>query len=283
MKHGVAFRKFSRTMSHRDLMLRNLVTSLFEHQRIRTTLPKALDTARLAEKIITMGKKADPGSHTRAANFLLKPIALKNLFETFSKRYAERPGGYTRVLKLGNRQGDNAPQAVLELVDNPEDLRWEMTARAVGWEIVQNKIAKEKLSTVVTGGAQEAKDILEAEQRIEYGEKGGLLRPKTRWNVQKLLRFRGAEALEELSGKAAEHADKLLATPVALKAMFDKKKEKDARNFAPRTIAGQKLVGETRSVLDLAQGDLGYQRKAPSNILTMQKAFRLKSVKRPAV
>lgn len=154
-----------------------------------------------------MGKKGDPGSFTRAANFLLKPVALTNLLETYSKRYAERPGGYTRVLKLGNRKGDNAPAAVLELVDNPEDLRWEMTARAVGFEILQDKLMKEQhLTKVVEEGAREAKEILAAETKIEFGEKGGILRPKTRWNVQKLLRFRPEDALDILSVKAAEHA-----------------------------------------------------------------------------
>ncbi|KAJ2931187.1 hypothetical protein H1R20_g5930, partial [Candolleomyces eurysporus] len=277
MKHGVSFRKFSRTMSHRDLMLRNLVTSLFEHERIKTTLPKARDAARLAEKIITMGKKGDAGSHNRAASFLLKPVALSNLLQTFSKRYAERPGGYTRVLKLGNRKGDNAPQAVLELVDNPHDLRWEMTARAVGWDLLQDKVQKQQVSTVMKHGAGETKQVLAAEKRIEFGEKGGVLRPQTRWNVQKLLRYRGEEGLNELSEKASTHADKLLATPLALKSMFDKKKQIEQHNLAPRPIAGQKHVGETRSVLDMSKGRLGYQRQAPSKVLTMKKTFNLKS------
>ena len=159
-----------------------------------------------------MGKKGDPGNWTRAANFLLKPVALTNLVETYTKRYAERPGGYTRVLKLGNRKGDNAPAAVLELVDNPEDLRWEMTARAVGFEILQDKMSKEQpLHKVVKEGAREAKEILAAESKIEFGEKGGLLRAKTRWNVQKLLKYRGEEALDILSTQAAEHAVRSLA------------------------------------------------------------------------
>mgnify|MGYP001183586420 CR=1 FL=1 len=157
-------------------------------------------------QIITMGKASDPGSHTRAANFLLKPVALQNLFETFAKRYADRPGGYTRVLKLGNRKGDNAPQAVLELVDSPQDLRFEMTARAAGWDILQHKIEKETLGSVVKSGAEEAKEILASELKLAYDARGGVLRPQTRLNVQKLLKFRGEEGLALLSEKVAEHA-----------------------------------------------------------------------------
>ncbi|KAF8898654.1 ribosomal protein L17 [Infundibulicybe gibba] len=142
MKHGVAFRKFSRTSSHRMLMLRNLVTSLLEHEQIRTTLPKARDTARLAEKIITMGKKGDRAAQARASAFILKPSILPKLFGTFAERYAQRPGGYTRIHKFGNRKGDNAPQAILELVDNPRDLRWEITSRAIGWEMLKEKLKR---------------------------------------------------------------------------------------------------------------------------------------------
>ncbi|KAG2023401.1 mitochondrial 54S ribosomal protein YmL8 [Coprinopsis cinerea AmutBmut pab1-1] len=287
MKHGVAFRKFSRTSSHRMLMLRNLVTSLFEHERIKTTLPKARDTARLAEKIITMGKKGTAGSESQASSFLLKPTALNKLLETYAKRYADRPGGYTRILKLGNRKGDHAPAAVLELVDNPKDLRFEMTARAAGWDIVQHQLHNQRLGAVMKTGAQNAEDILKAAQQGE----STVLRPQTAMNVQKLLKFRGPEALVEMSEKAKEHAvcylhwpftfhvnlnpfqDRLLATPLALKTMYEAKKEKNQRNPPPRPIAGMKQVGETRSVLDLARGRLGHARAPPAKLLTMSTAF----------
>ncbi|TFK30522.1 ribosomal protein L17 [Coprinopsis marcescibilis] len=269
MKHGIAFRKHSRTSSHRMLMLRNLVTSLFEHERIKTTLPKAKDTARLAEKIITMGKKGSAGSESRASAFLLKPIALQKLIETYTKRYADRPGGYTRVLKLGNRKGDNAPAAILELVDNPQDMRWEMTARAAGWDIVQNQLGKEGLGSLIKNGAQDAEGILKSAKE----GKTDVLRPMTAWNVQKLLKYRGPTSLQELGQRAKEHADQLLATPLALKTLYEAKKEKDNRNSAPRPIAGRKHVGETRSVLDIARGRLGHERPQPSKILTLQTAF----------
>ncbi|KAH6917304.1 ribosomal protein L17 [Coprinopsis sp. MPI-PUGE-AT-0042] len=272
MKHGVAFRKFSRTSSHRMLMLRNLVTSLFEHERIKTTLPKARDTARLAEKIITMGKKGTAGSEAQASAFLLKPTALTNLLETYAKRYADRPGGYTRILKLGHRKGDHAPAAVLELVDNPHDMRYEMTTRAAAWDIVQHKLHNQRLGTVVKGGVAEPASVLKAAQNGS----ASVLRPKTAQNVQKLLRFRGPDALEDMSQKAKEHADRLLATPLAMKTLFEAKKEKNAKNAPPRPIAGQRHVGETRSVLDLSRGRLGHARARPSKILSMQTAFNQK-------
>ncbi|KAF9069130.1 ribosomal protein L17 [Rhodocollybia butyracea] len=184
MKHGVAFRKFSRPTSHRMLMLRNLVTSLFEHEQIKTTLPKAKDTARLAEKIITLGKKGDRSAHERASAFLLKPEVLPKLFGTFASRYADRPGGYTRIHKFGNRPGDNAPVAILELVDNPRDLRWEITARAIGREVVQDKFRWQKPLNLIKTGVHGTGEIIEAEKKLEFGQ-SGMLRPKTRWNMRK--------------------------------------------------------------------------------------------------
>ncbi|EJD51904.1 ribosomal protein L17, partial [Auricularia subglabra TFB-10046 SS5] len=131
MKHGRPFRKLSRSSSHRMLLLRNLVTSLFEHERIKTTIPKAKEAARLAEKIITLGKKGSVAHMQRAGAFLLKPAMVPKLFNVFAPRYAERPGGYTRIHKFGHRRGDNAPHAILELVDNPHDLKYDITARSV--------------------------------------------------------------------------------------------------------------------------------------------------------
>ncbi|KZT43753.1 ribosomal protein L17, partial [Sistotremastrum suecicum HHB10207 ss-3] len=131
MKHGVAFRKFSRTSSHRMLMLRNLVTSLLNHEQIKTTLPKARDTARLAEKMITLGKRGTACSTTRVRAFCLDTNAVKKLTGPLAERYRDRPGGYTRIHKFGNRPGDNAPNAILELVDNPRDLRFAITSRAL--------------------------------------------------------------------------------------------------------------------------------------------------------
>ncbi|RDB29186.1 50S ribosomal protein L17 [Hypsizygus marmoreus] len=274
MKHGVAFRKFSRTSSHRMLMLRNLVTSLFEHEQISTTLPKARDTARLAEKIITLGKKGDRAAHTRASAFLLQPSLVPKLFGTFAKRYADRPGGYTRIHKFGNRPGDNAPRAILELVDNPRDLRWEMTSRAIGWEMLQEKLKSQKPLSIINKGVEGAQEVVDAERRLKFGQSGGLLRPKTRWNLQKLLKFRDSSAPLKLGKKVGDYVDHLLATPVAFRSIHEEMKERNPQNRAPRPKAGQALPGETRPTLSLARGALARRETtSTSPVLSMKTVF----------
>ncbi|KIJ68358.1 hypothetical protein HYDPIDRAFT_36842, partial [Hydnomerulius pinastri MD-312] len=204
MKHGVAFRKFSRTTSHRNLMLRNLVTSLFEHEQIRTTLPKAKDTARLAEKIITLGKRNSEPAYRRAQGFLLKPSLLPKLFTTFAERYKERPGGYTRVLPIDNRTGDNAPMALLELVDNPNDFKLEMTARALGRELLTEKLRWKSPRGVLNSGVTDASSSISKELNLQVKDKGEL-RPVTRRNLQKVMKYRGNEALTEIGSKATQY------------------------------------------------------------------------------
>ncbi|KAK7463667.1 54S ribosomal protein L8, mitochondrial [Stygiomarasmius scandens] len=282
MKHGVAFRKFSRPTSHRMLMLRNLVTSLFEHEQIKTTLPKARDAARLAEKIITLGKRGDRSAQARASAFLLKPNLLPKLFGTFAERYSERQGGYTRIHKYGNRPGDNAPAAILELVDNPRDLRFEITSRAVGWELLKEKFKTQKPVNVVRSGLQGTHKVVESEQKLEFGEAGGLLRPKTRWNLQKVLRFRSPDASLQLSEKATKYADQLMATPLASKRLFDQVEKKKAvpGNAEAPMKAGQVALGDTRSALQLSHGALGHQKRpSQSPILTSNLLLGRKSRK----
>lgn len=255
------------------LMLRNLVTSLVEHEQIKTTLPKARDAARLTEKIITLGKKGDQAAHARASAFLLQPELLPKLFGTFAERYADRPGGYTRIHKFGNRPGDNAPRAILELVDNPRDLRWEMTARAVGWEVLKEKLKTRTPLSVINKGAEGIREIV-ARRTSNAGESGDLLRPKTRWNVQKLLKFRDQNASMELSTKAGHYIDHLLATPMALRTIHDEMKERNPQNRAPRPKAGQALPGETHGALHIAQGELGKRKPSPrGRILNLRSVF----------
>ncbi|KAJ6604741.1 mitochondrial ribosomal protein L17 [Mycena vulgaris] len=302
MKHGIAFRKLSRTTSHRMLMLRyasNLVTSLFEHEQIKTTLPKARETARFAEKIITLGKKGDKASYERAAALLLKPELLPKLFGTFANRYARRPGGYTRIHKFGNRPGDNAPHAVIELVDNPRDIRWEITSRAVGWDILREKLKSKKPVAIINAGSEDTLDIISSERRLAFRETG-LLRPLTRWNLQKVLKFRDQSASLLLSQKASDYMDHLLATPVVKdlietdvrEEVADRRRayrenkqkpqlEQDKTlpappHFVPREMrrAGQALPGETRGALELARGALSPRNPRPlPKVLTLPSLF----------
>ncbi|KAI0715198.1 mitochondrial ribosomal protein L17 [Earliella scabrosa] len=259
MKHGVAFRKFSRTSSHRMLMLRNLVTSLIQHEQIKTTLPKAQDAARLAEKLITLGKKGDIPAFRRAAGFLLNQSLVPKVFTDLAQRYAERPGGYTRIHKYGNRPGDNAPHAILELVDSPRDLRFAMTARAVGWELLGKKVGQEGPKAVVASGVPEVEEVVAREKEIGPEERGQL-RPITRKNLQKVLRYRGSGGVEEMSKLAEDHVDTLLAQPLALKEIVAAKQEKKGKAATFENLrlkAGQTVPGGVRSTFNLAQGALG--------------------------
>ncbi|KAK6812239.1 hypothetical protein RU639_011992 [Aspergillus parasiticus] len=185
MAGGAAkYRHLSRKSSHRQALLRNLVTSLFKHESITTTWPKAKEAQRLAEKLITLGKKNTEASRRQALSTFYTPHdLLPKLFGPLRERYAERPGGYTRVLRVEPKKDDQAPSAILELVDGPKDMRFAMTARTV------------------------------ARQRSQ-----GLdtLNELTRLNVQKVTRFRkdGIDDLEreikklEIDGRKEEKAQK---------------------------------------------------------------------------
>jgi len=118
MRHRVAYRKLGRVTPHRKALLRNLATALFEKERVRTTLPKAKELRPFAEKLITLAKREDGRLHARrqAARQLQDPAVVQKLFDTIGARFATRPGGYTRILRLGARHGDGAEMAYLELV-----------------------------------------------------------------------------------------------------------------------------------------------------------------------
>jgi large subunit ribosomal protein L17 len=118
MRHRVAHRKLGRTTPHRIALLRNLATALFEKERIRTTLPKAKELRPFAERLITLAKREEDRLHARrlAARHIQDPAVVKKLFDTIGSRFATRPGGYTRILRLGPRKGDGAEMAYLELV-----------------------------------------------------------------------------------------------------------------------------------------------------------------------
>lgn len=119
MRHRNSGRSFSRTSSHRKAMFSNMCSSLIEHELIKTTLAKAKELRRYIEPLITVGKKDSVAARRNVFDILRSKSAVGKLFTTLGPRYVERPGGYVRVLKCGFRAGDNAPMAIVELVDRP--------------------------------------------------------------------------------------------------------------------------------------------------------------------
>ena len=121
MRHGHGLRKLNRTSSHRLAMLRNMTNSLLRHEAIKTTLPKAKELRRVAEPILTLGKKPSLANRRLAFDRLRDRDMVVKLFNELGPRYQTRNGGYLRILKCGFRQGDNAPMAIVELMDRPEE------------------------------------------------------------------------------------------------------------------------------------------------------------------
>src|SRR5688500_4064071 len=120
MRHGHGLRKLNRTSEHRLAMLRNMMNSLLEHEVIKTTVQKATELRRVVEPMITMAKEPTVANKRLAFDRLRNREIVAKLFTELGPRYQTRPGGYTRILKMGYRVGDNAPRALVELVDRPE-------------------------------------------------------------------------------------------------------------------------------------------------------------------
>ena len=120
MKHNIKNKKLNKTSSHRKAMFMNMSNALIKHEQITTTLAKAKELRRFVEKIVTLGKKGDLMSRRKAVSILQDQKMSKKVFDVLAERYKARAGGYTRIIKLGNRYGDNAPTAVIEFVDRDE-------------------------------------------------------------------------------------------------------------------------------------------------------------------
>ncbi len=120
MRHGNGLRKLNRTSEHRQAMLRNMMNSLLEHEVIKTTVPKAKELRRVVEPMITLAKNPTVANRRLAFDRLRNRDIVSKLFNDLGPRFKTRPGGYTRILKMGFRVGDNAPMALVELVDRPE-------------------------------------------------------------------------------------------------------------------------------------------------------------------
>lgn len=160
MRHRKDHRKLSRTHEHRRALLRNLVTALFQYERIETTLAKAKEARRLAERMITFGKQGDVAARRHVSTFIFKPEIVGKLFETIAPWYTERNGGYTRIIKLGRRLGDAGETCYLELVKSVEQKEQERQTRIAAAEAKALAAATEKPSK--KSKAAEAEETAEA-------------------------------------------------------------------------------------------------------------------------
>ncbi|KAG8850572.1 hypothetical protein FRB96_009663 [Tulasnella sp. 330] len=257
----MAFRKLSRTSSHRMLMLRNLVSSLLEHEQIKTTLPKAKEAARMAEKILSLGKRGDLPAQRKAASFLLNSDkTLSLLFGKYAERYKSRPGGYTRIHKFGHRKGDHAPHAILELCDNPRDIKFELVARSVGRETVQRWLK--------TGGNARA-DQPEASNSLMDKP---WIRETTKVNYGQLMKFATDERKTAFESRAIHWANRMLAEAQASGGLRQPVVVDDStqlvgpssKHGGRRHLAGERLAGmhDQASSLGIASGTIG-QSRAP--------------------
>lgn len=143
MRHQLSGRQLSRNAPHRHAMLRNMAASLLRHETIRTTLPKAKELRRVVEPLITLGKNDSDHNRRRAFSQLRDAEVVVKLFETLGPRFKTRPGGYTRILRMEERPGDNAPMALMQLLDQPEPVAAEDVVDAEG-EAAPKKRAPKK-------------------------------------------------------------------------------------------------------------------------------------------
>jgi large subunit ribosomal protein L17 len=178
MRHRKDHRKLSRTASHRRSLLRNLVTALFQYERIETTVAKAKETRRLAERLITFGKRGDLSARRHVARFVTRGAVTKKLFDTIAPWYTERNGGYTRILKIGRRLGDAGETAYLELVKSAEQKEKERQARLAASEAKETALKGDKPSKKGKSEAAAAEDKPKRGRRKE--QEGGATPAPTR-------------------------------------------------------------------------------------------------------
>ncbi len=138
MRHNKSGRRLGRKPDHRQHMMRNMVTSFFENEKITTTVTRAKELRKLVDKMITLGKRGDLHARRQALQVIREQKVVAKLFDMIAPRYAERPGGFTRIIKIENRQGDNAPMAIIELVEEgfvPEKKEEAVTEASVEVEV----------------------------------------------------------------------------------------------------------------------------------------------------
>ena len=169
MRHRKDHRKLSRTASHRRAVLRNLVTALFQYERIETTTAKAKEARRLAERLITFGKRGDLAARRHVARFVTRPAVTVKLFGTIAPWYAERHGGYTRIVRLGTRLGDAGETAYLELVKSAEQKEKERAARIAAAEAKEKALKGERPAKKAK--AAEAEAAAAEEEKTKRGRR----------------------------------------------------------------------------------------------------------------
>jgi len=161
MRHRKDHRKLSRTSSHRKALLRNLVTALFQYERIETTVAKAKEARRMAERLITFGKQGDVAARRHVSRFVTRPAVVQKLFSTIAPWYAERQGGYTRIVRIGRRLGDAGEIAYLELMKTPEQREKERQDRIA---------AAEAREAALKGNEEKKKTKNKSEATVEAAE-----------------------------------------------------------------------------------------------------------------
>ncbi|PYT16760.1 MAG: 50S ribosomal protein L17 [Acidobacteria bacterium] len=156
MRHNVGYRKLGRTKEHRRALLRNLATDLFRHERLTTTLPKARELRPFAEKLITLARRDDLHARRQVVRQIGDRVVVKKLFDTLGPRFASRPGGYTRALKLGPRPGDGADMAIVELVGSEPVFKKHKEDKKARRERKEKAREKEAAETAAAGGGEVA-------------------------------------------------------------------------------------------------------------------------------
>jgi large subunit ribosomal protein L17 len=169
MRHRRDHRKLSRTAAHRRALLRNLVTALFQYERIETTVAKAKEARRVAERMITFAKRGDVAARRHVSRFVTRPLVTSKLFDTIAPWYAERAGGYTRILRIGHRLGDAGETAYLELVKSAEQKEQARKEREAAEAVKAGKTV-----------AKEAKAAKPGKEKAAAAEEGAESRPKRR-------------------------------------------------------------------------------------------------------
>ncbi|MEO5616296.1 MAG: 50S ribosomal protein L17 [Candidatus Eisenbacteria bacterium] len=191
MRHRKDHRKLGRNASHRRALLRNMVTALFEYERIETTVAKAKESRRLAERLITFGKQGDLAARRHVATYIMKPAIEAKLFSTIAPWYAERAGGYTRIIRIGHRLGDAAETCYLELVKTVEQKDQERQSRLAAAEAKETalkgdkaeKASKKKKAAAAEAPAEE-KPGRRGKRKDEGGASPGPAKKRTRTGVK---------------------------------------------------------------------------------------------------